>query len=79
MYGRRVHEAVLKAGETETGVTVHLVDEVYDHGVVLAQCIVPVLHDDSAETLAERVITREREFVVETLQDIVAGTIRLPT
>jgi phosphoribosylglycinamide formyltransferase 1 len=78
MYGSRVHQAVLDAGEKETGVTVHLVDERYDHGPTVAQTRVPVLSGDSVESLAERVITRERAFVVETLQRIVRAEIALP-
>jgi phosphoribosylglycinamide formyltransferase-1 len=78
MYGRSVHEAVLAAGERETGVTVHLVDEEYDEGPVLAQSRVPVLADDTAETLAERVLRREHEFYVETLQRIASGNIAFP-
>ena len=49
MYGRRVHEAVLASGARETGATVHLVDEVYDRGAVLAQARVPVLPGDTPE------------------------------
>jgi len=79
MYGRRVHEAVLDAGESQSGVTIHLVDEIYDNGSILAQCVVPVLPGDSVETLAQRVTVREREFVVETLEDIVAERIPLLT
>jgi phosphoribosylglycinamide formyltransferase-1 len=78
MYGARVHEAVLAAGETETGVTVHLVDEQYDHGAVLAQCKVPVERGDTVESLAARVLAREHAFLVETLQAIAAGEIQLP-
>jgi phosphoribosylglycinamide formyltransferase-1 len=78
MYGDRVHRAVLAAGEKETGVTVHLVDEVYDHGTPLARCTVPVLTGDTVEALAERVVVRERRFVVETLQRIVTGELTLP-
>ena len=78
MYGARVHEAVLAAGETETGVTIHLVDEEYDHGAVVAQCRVPVEHGDTAETLSARVLTREHAFLVETLQAIACGEIHLP-
>jgi formyltetrahydrofolate-dependent phosphoribosylglycinamide formyltransferase len=59
MYGSRVHEAVLAAGDRESGATVHLVDEEYDRGAVLAQSRVPVLPDDSAETLAARVLASE--------------------
>jgi phosphoribosylglycinamide formyltransferase 1 len=77
MFGTRVHEAVLAAGERETGVTVHLADGEYDHGRVVAQCPVPVLAGDTVESLAERVQAREREFLVETLAGIVAGTVTL--
>ena len=55
MFGRHVHEAVLAAGETVSGATVHLVDEQYDHGPILAQDTVPVLPGDTAETLQARV------------------------
>lgn len=78
MYGQRVHRAVLEAGDSETGITVHLVDEWYDHGEPLARCTVPVLPGDTVETLAERVVVRERRFVVEVLQRIVSGELRLP-
>jgi phosphoribosylglycinamide formyltransferase-1 len=77
MYGARVHEAVLVAGERETGVTVHLVDEQYDHGEVVAQCRVPVLASDTVESLSARVLAREHAFLVETLQAIANGAIRL--
>ncbi len=78
MYGERVHEAVLAAGETETGVSVHLVDAEYDTGPVIAQCRVPVRPGDSAESLAARVVEREHEFLVDTIAAIVEGRIPLP-
>ncbi|NTW55928.1 MAG: phosphoribosylglycinamide formyltransferase [Chlorobiaceae bacterium] len=62
MYGIRVHAAVLAAGETESGATVHLVDEVYDRGRVLMQQSVPVLPGDTPETLAARVLACEHEL-----------------
>ena len=77
MYGMRVHEAVLAAGDSETGVTVHLVDEIYDHGATLAQARVPVQPGDDAEALAARVLAAEHELLVETLVRIVAGEIAL--
>lgn len=77
MYGLRVHEAVLAAGEKETGVTIHLVDEEYDHGDILAQCRVPVLDGDTPETLAQRVLVCEHRFLVETLQRIISGDVHL--
>jgi phosphoribosylglycinamide formyltransferase 1 len=63
MYGHRVHEAVLASGARETGVTVHLVDEVYDRGAVLAQARVPVVPGDTVNTLAERVLTVEHRLL----------------
>ncbi|MEP6592033.1 MAG: phosphoribosylglycinamide formyltransferase [Gemmatimonadota bacterium] len=63
MYGRRVHEAVLEAGDHESGATVHLVDEVYDRGPILAQARVLVEHGDSADTLARRVLAVEHRLL----------------
>lgn len=55
MYGRRVHEAVLASKEIETGVTIHVVDEEYDHGPVIWQEKIPVLPTDTPETLQFRI------------------------
>ena len=62
MYGRRVHEAVLASGEQQTGVTVHLVDEDYDRGSILAQRPVPVRPDDDPDTLGARVLEVEHHL-----------------
>jgi phosphoribosylglycinamide formyltransferase-1 len=59
MWGMHVHRAVLAAGESESGCTVHLVDNLYDHGRILAQAKVPVLPDDTPETLQRRVYEQE--------------------
>lgn len=67
-YGRRVHEAVLAAGERETGATVHLVDAEYDSGPILAQVRVPIKIGDAAEELEERVKLAERKLLIETLK-----------
>jgi phosphoribosylglycinamide formyltransferase-1 len=75
MCGQSVHRAVLEAGEKETGVTIHRVDAVYDHGEILAQCTVPVLPGDSPESLSRRVLEWEHGFLVETLERIVRGEI----
>jgi phosphoribosylglycinamide formyltransferase-1 len=72
-FGRRVHEAVLAAGDTETGATVHYVDEHYDAGPILAQVHVPVRPDDDAEELEERVKVAERKLVVATLAELAAS------
>ncbi|MEO7986540.1 MAG: phosphoribosylglycinamide formyltransferase [Gemmatimonadales bacterium] len=63
MYGRRVHEAVLASGDAETGASVHLVDEEYDRGAVLARSRVPVLPGDSPERLAARVLEAEHRLL----------------
>ena len=63
MYGRRVHEAVLLAGVGQSGASVHLVDEVYDRGELLAQERVPVLPGDTPETLAARVLAVEHRLL----------------
>ncbi|HEU4700308.1 MAG TPA: phosphoribosylglycinamide formyltransferase [Gemmatimonadales bacterium] len=63
MYGRRVHEAVLASGAATSGATVHLVDEVYDRGEILAQARVPVLPGDTPDTLAARVLEAEHRLL----------------
>jgi phosphoribosylglycinamide formyltransferase-1 len=63
MYGHRVHEAVLASGARESGATVHLVDEAYDHGPVLGQARVPVLPDDTPDRLAARVLQVEHRLL----------------
>jgi phosphoribosylglycinamide formyltransferase-1 len=77
MYGDRVFDAVLKAGESESGVSIHLVDADYDSGAIVRQCRVPVLPSDSLHDLKARVQAREKEFVVETIGHIAKGEIRL--
>ena len=67
MYGRHVHEAVLAAGDSESGCTVHLVDDTYDTGPVVLQRRVPVLPGDTPDTLAERVQAAEREAFPEAI------------
>jgi phosphoribosylglycinamide formyltransferase-1 len=77
MYGPRVHEAVLAAGDLVTGITVHLVDGEYDRGPIVAQCEVNVVEGDDALTLAARVLEREHAFYVETLCRIASGELDL--
>ncbi len=55
MWGHGVHNAVIAAGETHSGITIHLVDEEYDHGATLLQAHCPVLQDDNADSLADRI------------------------
>lgn len=77
MYGKRVHEAVLEAGESETGVSVHLIDEIYDHGKVLAQEKVPVKPTDDPESLQRRVLEVEHKLYPEVIAKIASGDISL--
>ena len=67
MYGHHVHEAVLKAGATESGCTVHYCDDQYDHGTIIHQRRCPVLPDDTPETLAARVFEEEKKAFPEAL------------
>lgn len=78
MYGMRVHEAVIADKESETGVTIHVVDAEYDTGQILSQKKVAVMPDDTAETLAERVLAVEHTFYAETIAKIITGEIPLP-
>lgn len=73
MYGRRVHEAVLAAGARVSGATVHFVDEHYDRGTIAAQWPVPVLADDTADTLAARVLAVEHRLLPAAVQALAAG------
>ncbi len=73
MYGHRVHEAVLKAGDTESGATIHIVDEIYDNGKILMQKKVPVNSDDTPDTLAARVLKVEHEIYPIALNNLITG------
>lgn len=55
MYGQHVHEAVINNKETESGITIHYVDEQYDHGHIIFQAKCPVLDEDNADLLAQRI------------------------
>lgn len=77
MYGNRVHEAVLAAGEAESGATVHLIDDEYDQGTILAQQRVAVCTGDSTEALQARVLAVEHRIYAETLQRIATGSLPL--
>lgn len=77
MYGVRVHQAVLDYGAKITGVTVHFVDNEYDHGPIIWQQPVPVFDDDSAESLAARVFQYELECYPNVLRMIAKGRVSL--
>ena len=77
MYGKHVHEAVLKSGDKITGATIHIVDGEYDHGPIVAQGEVPVEADDTPDTLATRVQAKEQELYPQVLRKIISGAIDL--
>ncbi|HUU94380.1 MAG TPA: phosphoribosylglycinamide formyltransferase [Phycisphaerae bacterium] len=76
-YGHRVHEAVLAAGHRESGCTVHFCDNLYDHGPIILQRRVPVLEDDTADTLAARVFEQECIAYPEAIRLYAAGRLRI--
>jgi phosphoribosylglycinamide formyltransferase-1 len=69
-FGRRVHEAVLAAGDSESGATVHYVDEGVDTGEIIRQERVSVQGDDTPETLAARVLEVEHRIIVEAVAEV---------
>jgi formyltetrahydrofolate-dependent phosphoribosylglycinamide formyltransferase len=77
MYGQRVHEAVLESGARISGCTVHFVDNQYDHGPIILQRQVPVLDDDTPQSLAARVFTAECEAYPEALNRIARGRVEI--
>ena len=79
MYGKSVHEAVINAGEKESGITIHYVDEVYDNGKIIFQARCPVVEEDTPETLAQKIhvlehgnYPREIEKIVERKNQVIA-------
>lgn len=78
MYGIKVHEAVIEAGDKESGATVHLVNENYDEGGILSQVVVPVLKNDTPGALADRILVEEHRLYPITLEKISKDDIKLP-
>ena len=77
MYGDRVHKAVVKAKSTETGISIHLVDEHYDHGPIISQKIIAVDSAEGVEFVKKKVQKHEHRFWVTTLNKIQKGEIDL--
>jgi len=75
MYGHHVHEAVLDYGAKISGCTVHFVDNQYDHGPIILQQVVPVLDDDTPDSLAARVFAAECEAYPAALRLIAQGRV----
>lgn len=76
-YGRKVHEAVLEHGLKISGCTIHFVDNEYDHGPIILQRAVPVLDDDTPESLAARVFAAECEAYPEAIKLYAAGRLKI--
>jgi phosphoribosylglycinamide formyltransferase-1 len=70
MYGRHVHEAVIHSGDLYSGITIHYVDELYDHGATILQATCPVKPDDSAESLARRIHQLEHRYYPQVIEDL---------
>ena len=77
MYGDLVHAAVINAGETESGVTIHLVDQNYDQGTIIAQVKIPIAPQETVDSLREKIQTKEHSFWIETIEKIRTGEIDL--
>jgi len=73
MYGHHVHEAVLAAGDTESGASVHYVTENYDEGEVILRRCCPVLPGDTPDTLAARVLVEEHVAYIEAIRIVLSG------
>jgi phosphoribosylglycinamide formyltransferase 1 len=76
-YGDKVHQAVLASGVRLSGCTVHFADDQYDHGPIILQGTVPVLDDDTPETLAARVHALERELYPDAIRLWAEGRLRI--
>lgn len=71
MYGSFVHEAVIRNKELQSGITIHFVDELYDHGVTLFQATCPVLPGDTPETLAQRIHELEHAHYARVVEETI--------
>jgi phosphoribosylglycinamide formyltransferase-1 len=72
MYGHAVHEAVIAAKENESGITIHYVDEIFDHGKIIFQAKCPVLSNDTADLLAQRIHSLEHEHYPKVIEQLVS-------
>ena len=76
MYGHFVHEAVIEAKEKESGITIHYVDEQFDHGKHILQLTCPVDETDTPETLAKKVLVLEHKYYPEVIAQLITGSTR---
>jgi phosphoribosylglycinamide formyltransferase-1 len=77
MYGHHVHEAVITSGAKFSGVTIHFVDEEYDHGPIVLQAVVPVHDEDTPETLAVRVLEQEHKIYPQAIRLFAEGRLKV--
>lgn len=77
MYGINVHKAVIESKEEFSGITIHRVNEEYDDGEIVAQAKVKVEEGDTPEILADKILKREHIFLVDVINRIVSGDIKL--
>lgn len=73
MYGQFVHEMVLANKEKESGISIHYVDDHYDHGQVIFQATCPVLESDTPESLAQRIHKLEHEYYPKVIEQVIKG------
>jgi len=71
MYGNKVHEAVISNLESESGITIHLVDEIYDNGEILCQQKVSISKEDTPDSLASKIHKLEHEHFPKTIEDFI--------
>lgn len=72
MYGRHVHEAVIAAGEKESGISIHYVDELYDHGALIFQARIPILPGETADSLAEKIHRLEHKHYPAIIEECIS-------
>ncbi|MGL1885284.1 MAG: phosphoribosylglycinamide formyltransferase [Reichenbachiella sp.] len=75
MYGSKVHEAVVANQEKESGITIHLVDEIYDNGEVLCQEKIEVTEEDTADAVAAKIHLKEYEYFPKTIEEWILNLI----
>lgn len=76
MYGHHVHQAVLSAGEKESGISIHYVDEIYDNGKIIFQFTCPVYENDTTESLANRIHALEHEHYSPVIEEVIKGLVK---
>ena len=74
MYGHFVHEAVIAAGDRDSGITIHYVDELYDHGQVIFQAVCPVVTGETPDSLAQKIHRLEHAHYPEMIEQVIRRT-----